>query len=373
MERFVVDIDEPILEDLRERLRRTRWPQSFEDPDWSYGVDGGYLRELCAYWADGYDWRVDEARLNRFDQWQARIDAQTIHFIHRRSPRPDAIPLLILHGWPCSVFEFLGIIDSLAEPVDGGQPFHVVVPSLPGYGFSTPVAERGTGAQQCADLFVKLMAALGYVRFGAHAGDFGAIILTQMAARHPEAMIGMHLTMAFVPPLADAPLTERDRAGLERLGRYQAKEFAYSALQKTTPHTLAFALEDSPCGQAAWIVERFRNWSDCGGAIESVFTKDELLANITLYWVTATAGSSARLYYETQQHDSFVAPRSDVPVGYVDLAGDTCRMPRSWLEDRLRIVRWEELPRGGHFPAMEVPSELVADIGAFYHDLTLVG
>jgi microsomal epoxide hydrolase len=365
MEHFIAHFDEPVLCDLRQRLRGTRWPESFDDPTWSQGIDATFLRELCAYWSDLYDWRADEARLNRFDQWKSMVEDQTIHFIHRRSSNPDAMPLLILHGWPSSIFEFLDIIDDLADPTRGGPGFHVVCPSLPGFGFSTPVASRGTDARRTADLMVELMRRLGYLQFLGHGGDFGAIILTQMAERTPQSMLGMHLTMAFVPPSENAPLTDRDRAGLERLSRFQRDEYAYSALQKTTPSTLGFALTDSPVGQAAWIVERFRNWSDCHGDVLSVFSMDQLLANVTLYWLTATGGSSARLYYETEQTNSFIAPRSTVPVGYADFEGDTCRLPRSWLEDRLHIITWTTMPRGGHFPAMEVPVELADNIRDF--------
>jgi pimeloyl-ACP methyl ester carboxylesterase len=368
MERFAVDVTEPVLVDLRRRLAATRWPEAFEDPTWSYGVDNHFLRRLCSYWADGYEWRADEARLNAFEQWTTAIRGQTLHFIHRVSVHSEAIPLLILHGWPCSVFEFLGILDQLADPPEGDQAFHVVCPSLPGYGFSTPVV-RGTDARKTADLMVELMAQLGYPRFGAHGGDFGAIVLPQMAARHPEALWGMHLTMAMVPAVEDALLTERDRDGLERLAGFQANEWAYSLLQKTTPNTLGYALSDSPVAQAAWIVERFRRWSDGGEYVEAVFSLDELLSNITLYWVTDTGGSSARIYYETNQANSFMAPHSAVPVGYLDLAKDTCRMPRSWLEDRLNIVRWSFSPRGGHFPALEVPGVLVGDIREFFAEI----
>ena len=369
MEQFIANVDESALDALRERVRGTRWPEPFDDPTWSQGVDAAFLRELCAYWSDHYDWRVDEARLNSFDQWTTMVRGQTLHFIHRRSSHPDATPLLILHGWPCSVFEFLDIIDDLADPPHGGPAFHVVCPSLPGYGFSTPVASRGTDARRIADLMVELMGQLGYQRFLSHGGDFGAIILTQMAERTPQSMLGMHLTMAFVPPLEGAPLTDRDRAGLERLSRFQRDDYAYSTLQKTTPSTLGFALTDSPVGQAAWIVERFRNWSDCHGDVLSVFSMDQLLANVTLYWLTATGGSSARLYYETEQTNSFIAPRSTVPVGYADFEGDTCRLPRSWLEDRLHIITWTTMPRGGHFPAMEVPMALADTIREFSAEL----
>ena len=365
MKPFNVDIDERDLDDLRKRVRDARWPEPFDDPTWSQGIDATFLRKLCGYWSDHYDWRTDEDRLNSFDQWTTVVHDQTIHFIHRRSSNPDATPLLLLHGWPCSVFEFLDLIDELAEPSHGGAAFHVVCPSLPGYGFSTPIAAHGTDSRRTADLMAELMGQLGYQRFLAHGGDFGAIILTQMAGRSPQSLLGMHLTMAFVPPLEGAALTDRDRAGLERLRHFQKHDYAYSALQKTTPSTLGFALTDSPVGQAAWIVERFRNWSDCQGDVLSVFSMDQLLANVTLYWLTATSGSSARLYYETERTDSFIAPRSTVPVGYADFAGDTCRLPRSWLEDRLHIIKWTSMPRGGHFPAMEVPMALADDIRDF--------
>ncbi len=371
---FKIEVPEATLEDLRDRLSRTRWPDQVNDGNWSYGTDLAYLKELCAYWKDKYDWRAREAELNGFAQFKTEINGLDIHFIHVRSKEPNALPLIITHGWPGSIVEFLKIIDPLTDPVahggEAGDAFHVVCPSLPGYGFSDAAKEPGMGLEQIAGIQAELMARLGYARYGAQGGDWGAMVSTYMAAVDPAHCIGIHLNLVAAGPPNDvedpmAGLTPRELKYLEESNKFQAEEMGYFQIQSTRPQSIGYALNDSPAGLAGWIVEKFRAWTDCDGHVESKFTKDELLTNIMLYWVTGTITSSMRLYLEAMRSGLGVGT-SDVPVGGAIFPKDVVKVPRTWAEDQYNLVHWTEMPSGGHFAAMEEPELLTRDIRKFF-------
>jgi len=371
---FRVHVPDEVLADLRERLARTRWPDEVEGAGWDYGSDLAYMKELVEYWRTKFDWRAQEERINRFAHFQAEVDGQTIHFIHERGRGPNAVPLLVTHGWPGSFYEMHKIIPLLTDPAaHGGDPkdaFDVVVPSLPGYGFSARPKRRGITKAFMADLWVKLMTGLGYQRFAAHGGDIGAGVTTRMGLSHGEHLLGIHVTAVARPYLGpdSAPLTDAERAYMELQEQWERDENGYGHQQGTRPQTLAFGLNDSPAGLAAWIVEKFRAWSDCGGDTERSFSKDELLTNITIYWVTQTIHSSMRLYFDHRRDPGLLGSRDrvNVPTGVcltrepVDLA------PREWAERSYRIQSWTELPRGGHFAALEEPEFLANDIRQFF-------
>jgi microsomal epoxide hydrolase len=371
---FTVAVPEATLTDLQERLARTRLPEQIPGAGWDYGSELGYVRDLVAYWRDAYDWRAQEARINAFDQFLTTIDGQRVHFVHQRSPEPDALPLLITHGWPGSVVEFLDVIGPLTDPrAHGGDPadaFHVVAPSIPGYAFSGPTTERGWSPRRVAGAWATLMAGLGYDRYGAQGGDWGSIITTQLALVDPAHLAGIHLNMVVAggPPGGDpGELTEAEQQGLADMARYFETDSGYMQIQATKPQTLGYGLEDSPAGLAAWIVEKFRSWSDCGGDVESVFTRDQLLTNIMCYWCTGTAHSSARLYYENRVGDGWVAgQRVEVPTGAAIYPREIIRPPRRWAEASYNITHWREQPRGGHFAAMEQPGLYVEDVRDFF-------
>lgn len=372
IEPFRVDVPDGVLEDLRERLGRTRWPDQIPDSAWEYGTDVDYLRQLCDYWRDGYDWRKAEAKFNGWEQGLTTIDGQRIHFIHARSPVPDAVPLLVLHGWPGSVAEFLKIIDPLRDPQahggDAADAFHVVCPSLPGFGFSGPTTARGWKPSRIAAAMAELMTRLGYDRFGAHGGDWGATTSNYLAQIAADRMIGLHLSMVAAGPPAGAALTPADELRLQEISDFFTQEAGYQQIQGTRPQTLGYALNDSPAGLAGWIVEKFRAWSDCDGDVETAITRDEMLTDITVYWVTQTANSSARIYYEAM-HGGEYAPlptRIEVPTGCAIFPKETVRAPRSWAESAWNVQHWTEMPKGGHFPALEQPQLLVDDIRAFF-------
>jgi microsomal epoxide hydrolase len=375
---FTIHVPNAVLADLKERLMRARFPDEIEGAGWSYGTNLAYLKELLAYWRDRFDWREQERRLNRFEQFKTNIDGIDIHFIHRRSKQPDALPLLITHGWPGSFVEFAKVIEPLTDPVaHGGRPddaFTVVVPSLPGFGFSDRPHQPGYNSQQIAAVFAKLMARLGYARYAAQGGDFGSAITRSLAVQDPAHMVGLHLNFCTGGP--PPGVTDRDAglppAELEKIrSRLFAtgEEQAYSQLQGTKPQTLGYALNDSPVGLAAWIVEKFRAWCDCDGNVEKKFTKDELLTNITLYWVTQTATSAARLYYESRHAGPPDTRRIEVPTACAIFPKEVSYAPRVWQEARMNLVRWTEMPRGGHFAALEEPELLVGDMRDFFRGL----
>ena len=378
VEPFSVAVPDAVLNDLSERLERTRWPDQIPGTDWQYGTDLQYLRGLCDYWRDGYDWRKTEQRFNAWDQVTTEIDGQRIHVIHARSPEPDAMPLLLMHGWPGSVAEFLEVIDPLRDPAahggDAADAFHVVCPSLPGYGFSGPTTERGWNARRIARAMATLMPRLGYERYCTQGGDWGATVSNYLALHDPDHLIGIHLSMvaAGPPPGADgSEILPEEQEWVAATGAFFVQEAGYQQMQGTRPQTLAYGLHDSPAGLAGWLVEKFRAWSDCGGDLESSFTKDELLTNLTVYWVTQTMNSSARLYYEAMHSGEFqpIEQHIDVPTGCAIFPKDTVRSPRAWAEHAWNVRQWTVMPRGGHFPALEEPDLLLADVRAFYRDL----
>jgi pimeloyl-ACP methyl ester carboxylesterase len=373
IETFHIRVDDAVLDDLRSRLAQTRLPDQIEDTGWDYGIPLDYLRELVEYWRDTYDWRAQEARLNDLAHFRTDIDGQSIHFVHARSAHADARPLLMTHGWPGSIVEFLDVIPRLTDPeAHGGRAadaFHVVAPSLPGYGFSEPTRTRGWDTWRIARAFVELMDRLGYSRYGAQGGDWGAQVATRVGAADPEHCAGIHLNMAIASAPEDAvPLTDEDKADLAAMQRFQRDESGYANEQSTKPQTLGVALNDSPAGLLAWIVEKFRTWSDCDGHPENTFTRDQLITNVMLYWVTGTSASSARLYWEHQHRGSGEgAPEYvGVPTGIARYPKEVVRFPRSWVERRYNVTHWADMPRGGHFAAMEQPELFVDDVRTFF-------
>jgi epoxide hydrolase len=369
-ERFEIAIPDDVLDDLRSRLARARWPLDPGNADWRYGTNRSWLADLVEYWRDGYDWRAQEARLNSFAQYRTSIDDQSIHFVHARSPNPDALPLLMTHGWPGSIVEFLDVIPRLTDPeAHGGRAadaFHVVAPSLPGYAFSEPPRTRGWDVVRIARAFAELMERLGYTRYGAQGGDWGAQVATRIGALDPEHCAAIHLNMPIADRPADpAPLTDEEQADLAAMSYFQREESGYAIEQGTKPQTLGAALNDSPAGLVAWIVEKFCAWSDCDGHPENAFTRDQLLTNVMLYWTTQTIASSARLYRETRVNATtpeYVA----VPTGVARYPKEVLRFPRSWVEQRYNVTYWADLPRGGHFAAMEQPALFTEDVQNFF-------
>lgn len=375
---FPLAIPQATLDDLQRRLAATRWPDEVAGAGWDYGTSRAYLQELVGYWGHGFDWRAQEAALNRFAHFRTEIDKFGVHFIHEVGKGPNPIPLLLTHGWPDSFWRMHKIIPLLTDPAShGGDPadaFDVVVPSLPGYGFSDRPAEPGFTSARVADLWVHLMRdVLGYGRFGAHGGDMGSSVTLDLALAHPEALLGMHLTdvpyltmVRFAPPASD--LSDAEQAYIARGQAWAQEEGAYAMIQSTKPQSLAYGLNDSPAGLAAWIVEKFRAWSDCDGEVERRFSKDDLLTNITLYWVTETIDSSFRLYYEALHDPAPPDPRerADVPVAFAMFPKDISPAPREWAERFFQVARWTEMPRGGHFAALEEPELLVEDIRATF-------
>ena len=374
--RFTIHVADADLADLKARLGRTRFPDEIPGSGWTYGTSRAYLESLVAYWRDRFDWRAQERALNRFEQFTTTIDGLKIHFIHRRSKEANALPLLITHGWPGSIVEFTKVIEPLTDPQRYGgradDAFDVVAPSLPGFAFSDKPREPGFDPARMAAIEAKLMARLGYTRYGVQGGDWGSIISVRVALNDAPHVAGLHLNMCrAAPPPGRAPNDGLTAAEVERLKRgdaWQSEETGYQRIQGTKPQTLGYALNDSPAGLAAWIVEKFRSWCDCDGDPEKIFTKDELLTNITLYWVTQTAASSARIYYE-YAHATPPVPagrRIEVPTACADFPKEVIWSPRSWMEARYNITRWTEMPRGGHFAAFEQPALLVDDVRAFF-------
>jgi epoxide hydrolase len=368
---FTVQVPGAAVEDLRDRLRRTRWPDRETVDDWSQGVPLGYLQELCTYWADDYDWRAAEQRLNSYPQFMLELFDLDIHFLHVRSPVPDALPLVITHGWPGSVVEFVNVLDRLTNPkAHGGSDddaFHVVCPSLAGYGFSGRPARPGWSVERIADAWARLMAVLGYDRYGAQGGDWGAAVTTAIGQQDPSHVAGIHLNMPMVGPDRSTmnELTDAERSALDALAHYQEWDSGYSKQQSTRPQTLGYGLADSPAGQCAWIIEKFWAWTDCDGHPENAVSRDALLDNVSLYWFTNSAASSARLYWESfnRQSRELVA----VPTGCSLFPKEIFRASRRWTERRFTDLRyWNELDRGGHFAALEQPELYVDELRAFF-------
>lgn len=381
---FRIEVPQTVLDDLRERLARTRWPDQAPGAPWAYGADLAYVKELCAYWRERYDWRKHEALLNGFRQFTAPVAGIDLHFIHvegrgheeGRGPAP--LPLLLSHGWPGSIWEFHKIIPMLTDPARfGGDPrdaFTVVAPSLPGYGFSFAPGQPRFGVTEIADAFATLMTdVLGYRRFAAQGGDWGGFITSRLGVAYPELLAGIHVNLLSLRRDLPRPKdpTPEERAYFDDLGAWLREETGYQWIQGTKPQTLAFGLTDSPAGLAAWIVEKFRAWSDCGGDVERRFTKDELLTNITLYWVTGAINSSFWPYY-ARYHAPWPigdGQRVEVPTAYAAFPKEIVRPPRSWAERVYNIRRWTVMPSGGHFAALEEPQALVDDLRAFFRDL----
>jgi pimeloyl-ACP methyl ester carboxylesterase len=366
---FKIHIPDSVLADLRRRVAQTKWPDQLAGTSWEYGADIGKVRGLADYWQNGYDWRAQEARINRFAQFTTEIDGQTIHFIHERSPRADAIPLLLLHGWPGSVVEFLNVIEPLTHPKDSHAPaFDVVIPSLPGFALSGPTTSRGWDPVRMASAFIVLMARLGYSRYGVQGGDWGSEIAQQMARAAPGRVVGLHLNLIFVSP--PSPQAKQELSAEERrryLQWWDEERSGFVALQGSEPQTIAYALTDSPVGWMAWVAVRFQDLTDNDGDFLHTVDRDTFLTNVSLYWLTGTVGSSMRLYREERLADrGAVAPRLATPIGYAVFPKDCCVAPDRWLAPLYNIVQETKMPRGGHFAALEQPDLLVQDIRAFF-------
>jgi epoxide hydrolase len=381
VEPFRIDVPEAELDDLRARLNAAGWPERETVEDWSQGVPLEYMRELCAYWADGYDWRATEARLNALPQFRTELQGLGIHFVHVRSPHPEALPLVMTHGWPGSIVEFLKVIGPLTEPSahggHSGDAFHVVCPSLPGYGFSDKPQRPGWGVERIAAAWVELMARLGYERYGAQGSDWGTSISASIGQQDPEHVAGIHLTPPLAPPdpatLDD--LTDAERAALASLEHAAEWDSGYSTEHATRPQTIGYALADSPVALCAWIVEKFWAWTDCDGHPENALTRDELLDNLMLYWLPRTGASSARLYWESIRRVNELIAGSvqdvvAVPTGCSIFPKELQRPSRRWAERRFSDIRhWNELDRGGHFAAFEQPELFVGELRSFFRQV----
>jgi epoxide hydrolase len=367
---FRIDIPDAVLDDLRSRLANTRWPERELVDDWSQGAPFEWIHDMCTYWGSTYNWREREVRLNRFNQFITNVDDLDVHFIHHRSPHPNARPLLITHGWPGSIVEFHKVIEPLVDPTkfggDANDAFHVVCPSLPGFGFSGKPTSTGWGIERIADAWATLMARLGYDRYFAQGGDWGSAVTRGIGSQDPEHCEAIHITLAMGsrPRVEGEPTPDEARA-LKGAEYYQTWDSGYSKQQATRPQTLGYGLADSPSGQAAWILEKFWAWTDCDGHPENVLSRDELLDNVMLYWTTNTAASSARLYWESfgKRRPSNVT----IPVGVAVYPKEIVTPVRSWMEpDFPNIVHWSEQPKGGHFAAFEQPELFVADLRTFF-------
>lgn len=381
---FKVEIPQPTLDDLARRLAATRWVDEMADAGWDRGASVAYLRSLVQYWREGFDWRAQEAAINRFAQFRTHIDGVDIHFIHERGRGEHCLPIVLTHGFPDSFLRFAKIIPLLTDPAahggDAGDAFDVVVPSLPGYGFSGK-PERPGMLFKVADLWATLMTErLGYRRFAAHGGDWGSTVTEHLARSHSGAVVGIHITDVPFFHLFEKPkkLSAKEQELIEETQKWTQKEGSYALIQGAKPQTLACGLNDSPVGLAAWIVDKFRDWSDCNGDVETAFTKDELLANIMVYWVTATIDSSFGFYYDAANAGVMTwivellkkwTGSSKVPTGFARFPHDIHPPPREWVERFFNVQRWTEMPRGGHFGALEEPQLLAEDIRAFFRPL----
>jgi len=369
---FRVAIPDGDLDDLRQRLRRTRWAEPSTVADWSQGVPLDYLQALCGHWAEDYDWRARERRLNAFAQFRTPIDGLGIHFLHVRSPEPDALPLILTHGWPGSIVEFMEVIGPLSDPAAHGgdrrDAFHVVAPSLPGYGWSDKPSTPGWGIERIAAAWAALMARLGYERYGAQGGDWGSAITGALGRLDPDHIAGVHVNMVVAqPPPDQRDFDEEEREALGAMTHYMASESGYSKQQGTRPQTLGYGLCDSPAGQCAWILEKFWAWADCGGDPVAAFGADRLLDNIMLYWLPATPASSGRLYWENAQRTGSWGDPVRVPAGASLFPKEIMRAPRHWAERTYTDLRsWSVLDRGGHFAAFEQPELFVGEVRDFF-------
>ena len=367
---FTINTPEEQLTDLRNRINNTRWAEEECVNDWTQGIPLTYVREIADYWANQYDWRKSEQYLNTFDHFQTNIDDLAIHFIHQKSPHPDAYPLIITHGWPGSIVEFHKVIQPLVDPTKHGgkaeDAFHVVCPSLPGYGFSGKPSQSGWGVEKIAETWDQLMVRLGYENYGAQGGDWGAAVTTQIGRNigHCDAI---HINMPIGRPTPESlqDPTDEEKSALEGLTYYQEWDSGYSKQQSTRPQTLGYGLVDSPVGQMAWIIEKFWSWMDCDGHPENTLTRDELLDNVMLYWLTASGASSARLYWES--FGSFGGgDKVELPTGVASFPKEIIRSPRRWCEESYNITHWTTMPKGGHFGAFEQPELFINDLRIFF-------
>lgn len=377
-EPFTIDVPDAVLDDLRRRLDSTRWPDQAPGEAWSLGIPVDVVREAVDRWRTGYDWRAREARMNEWPNFVTEAAGERVHFIHVRSPHADATPIVLTHGWPGSFVEFLDVLGPLTDPTAHGgraeDAFHVVVPSMPGYGFSGPTVQPGFHVDRVADAVAEVMAQLGYDRYIAQGGDWGAIVTRRLGEAYPDRLLGVHVNMLFAFPGPDddamAGVTDAEKARMGAAGARIADGTGYMSIQSTRPQTLAYGLTDSPAGLAAWILEKFHAWSDLEpGGLDATFGWDRLLDNLTVYWVTNTAGSAARLYAESTRAGNGAAQawtgRVDVPTGHAVYPYELLQTPRAWADRRYRIVHWTEQERGGHFAAFERPDAFVADLRAY--------
>lgn len=371
---FTVRVEDEPLADLADRLARTRWPERELVDDWSQGVPLAYLQDLCRHWKDGYDWRRCEQRLNAFEQFRTEIDGVGIHFLHVRSPEPDALPLVLTHGWPGSVVEFLEVLGPLSDPAahggDPGDAFHVVCPSLPGYGFSDKPTTAGWGTAKIASAWAELMSRLGYTRYGAQGGDWGSAVSSSLALADPDHVAGIHLNMVIARPgpgdLDD--LTEAEQAAIAAMEHYQRSDSGYATQQSTRPQTLGYGLLDSPAGQCAWILEKFWSWTDTAGDPVGALGADRILDNVMLYWLPGTGASSGRLYWESFRSGG--RPTVEVPVGASIFPKEIFRPSRRWAEHAFSDLRyWNEPSVGGHFAAFEQPDLFVDEVRAAFRTM----
>jgi pimeloyl-ACP methyl ester carboxylesterase len=379
MEAFVPPFSQSAVDDLRRRLQHTRWPDALDGAGWLLGVERDFLIDLCSYWASTFDWKSQIDRLSAFHHFRYPATEGAIHFIYEKGKGPSPMPLILTHGWPGSFLEMLRIIPLLTDPAShGGDPadsFDVVVPSLPGFGYSGKPLQLGMNAFRVAEIWVELMHALGYKQFAAQGGDLGAGVSTALGLRHGDSILGIHLNFipgSYRPHLpSDTALTASEQHFLADAADWFNENGAYAHIQGTRPQTLACALNDSPAGLAAWIVEKFREWSDCGGDVYRAFTRDELLANITLYWMTQTISSSFRMYYEGRKTPfRFTADDfANVPCGFAHFPREILFAPKEWVSRGYNVQHWTEMPKGGHFAAAEQPHLLAADIRAFFRPL----
>lgn len=383
IEDFKIDVPEEVLTDLRDRLNTTRWPDEVSGTGWEYGTNKGYLKELVSYWTTGYDWRSNEKKLNNFAQFKAVIDGVSVYFIHEKGKGPNPTPILLTHGWPDSFLRFEKLIPMLTDPAAyGGDPndsFDVVVPSLPGFGFSEGPPLAGT-IFEAPDILAKLMTdVLGYEKFGAHGGDWGSFVTEHLARHHSKSMIGIHLTdVPFVHSFQKPDdLSPAEKKYLEYMEQWQQKNGAYNMIQGSRPQTLAAALNDSPTGMAGWIVEKFQAMNSCKDDFEKCFTKDQLLTNITMYWVTQSIGTSFLPYYDVMNAGALTwigekirdwVGSADVPAGFAIFADDN-NTPREWAERFFNVKQWSEFPLGGHFAALERPEDMAKDLRKFFRGL----
>ena len=377
---FKVEVPDAVLQDLKERLDHTRWPDEIPGSGWDYGTNLDYIKELVEYWRTKFDWRSQEKLINSFSHFKADVDGLAVHFIHEKGKGPSPMPLVITHGWPGTFFEMYKVIPMLSDPAShGGDPadaFDVVVPSMPGYGFSDASHKRGLDTFAIADMWAKLMSgSLGYQRFAVQGGDWGARVTAKLGLSHSDKVVGIHTTSTTAPTPYQGPgtreLSEAEKGMLQQREKWLADEGGYSHIQSTKPQTLSYGLNDSPAGLAAWIVEKYRRWSDCDGDVESRFTKDELLTTITIYWVTQSINSSTRLYYESfnKAWNLEKDEKIQVPVGVAAFPRENTVPLREWTERSFNIQHWTDMPSGGHFAALEEPDRLVEDIREFFRGL----